>query len=339
MVSLKDISRECGVSIATVSKALHDHADIGEETKTHIKQVAREMGYSPNSSARALKTNRTYNIGVLFVDEAQSGLTHDFFANVLDSFKRTVENKGYDITFINAVGRGSGGKSYLEHCRYRGFDGVIAACVDFYDPAVEELIKSDIPIVTIDHLFHDRIAVMSDNVKGMKDLFTYVYEQGHRRIAYIHGGDSAVTRSRLSSFYKTAEELGVAIPDEYVREAAYRDTVSTREETLKLLDLPEPPTCILYPDDFACFGGINALKERGIEIAKDISVVGYDGLRIGRHIEPRLTTLRQDTASIGTKAGECLINLIERPKTTLIEQVVVEGVVCQGGTVGKITNR
>ncbi len=339
MVSLKDISRECGVSIATVSKALHNHADIGEETKAHIRQVAKEMGYSPNSSARALKTNRTYNIGVLFVDEAQSGLTHDFFANVLDSFKRTVENKGYDITFINAVGRGSGGNSYLEHCRYRGFDGVVAACVDFYDPAVEELIKSDIPIVTIDHLFHDRIAVMSDNVKGMKDLFTYVYEQGHRRIAYIHGGDSAVTRSRLSSFYKTAEELGVTVPDEYVREAAYRDTVSTREETLKLLDLPEPPTCILYPDDFACFGGINALKERGLEIAKDISVVGYDGLRIGRHIEPQLTTLRQDTACIGTKAGECLINLIERPKTTVIEQVVVEGVVCQGGTVGRITGR
>lgn len=338
MASMKDISRECGVSIATVSKALNNHTDIGEETKAHIRRVAKEMGYFPNSSARALKTNRTYNIGVLFVDEAQSGLTHDFFSNVLDSFKRTVESKGYDITFINASGSGRGSNSYLEHCRYRGFDGVVAACVNFYDPAVEELIKSDIPIVTIDHLFNNRVAVMSDNVKGMKDLFTYVYEQGHRKIAYIHGADSAVTRSRLSSFYKTAEEFGISIPDEYVREAAYRDTVSTREETLKLLDLPDPPTCILYPDDFASFGGINAVKERGLEIPQDISLAGYDGIRVGRHIEPQLTTLRQDTEVIGAKAGECLINLIERPKTTLIEQVVVEGMVYPGKTVGRIDN-
>lgn len=333
MASLKDISKICGVSIATVSKALNDHSDIGEETKANIRQVAKELGYFPNSLARALKTNRTYNIGVLFADEAQSGLTHDYFANVLESFKRTVESKGYDITFINT---NAGKASYLEHCKYRGFDGVVIACVDFYDPQVEELIRSDIPIVTIDHIFNNRIAITSDNVKGIRDLLTYIYEQGHRKIAYIHGTDSAVTRSRLSSFYKTAEELGLHIPDEYVSEAAYRDTKQTMVETLRLLDLPEPPTCILYPDDFSGFGGINAIKERGLNIPEDISVAGYDGIRVGRHIEPQLTTLRQDTKLIGEKAAECLVDLIEKPKTTLIQQVVVEGVVYEGKTVGRI---
>ncbi|MBQ7358580.1 MAG: LacI family DNA-binding transcriptional regulator [Lachnospiraceae bacterium] len=333
MASMKDISKACGVSIATVSKALNDHSDIGEETKANIRQVAKEMGYFPNSSARALKTNRTYNIGVLFSDEARSGLTHDYFANVLESFKRTVERKGYDITFINAS---KGRATYLEHCKYRGFDGVIIACVNFYDPQVEELIRSDIPIVTIDHIFNNRIAITSDNVKGMKDLLTYIYEQGHRKVAYIHGADSAVTQSRLSSFYKTAEELGLTIPDEYIREAAYRDTKQTMQETLALLDLPNPPTCILYPDDFSSFGGINAIKERGLSIPEDISVAGYDGIRVGRHIEPQLTTLRQDTKLIGERAGERLVELIERPKTTLIEQIVVEGNVYPGKTVGEI---
>ena len=75
MVSMKDISVKCGVSVATVSKALNDHKDIGEATKAKIQQAAKELGYFPNSSARALKTNRTYSLGVLFVDEAQSGLT------------------------------------------------------------------------------------------------------------------------------------------------------------------------------------------------------------------------------------------------------------------------
>lgn len=336
MVSMKDISRACGVSVATVSKALNDHRDIGEETKEKVRQTAKEMGYFPNSSARALKTNRTHNIGVLFSDEAQSGLTHDFFSNVLDSFKRTVEERGYDITFINTGSRGRGRMSYLEHCRSRGFDGVVIACVNFLDDEVEELVHSDIPLITIDHLFHNRSAVISDNVKGMKQLLTYVYEQGHRRIAYIHGADSSVTQSRLSSFYRTAEELGLVIPDTYILESAYRDTKGAGECTKELLALEEPPTCILYPDDFSCFGGINVIRERGLRIPQDISVAGYDGIRVGCHIEPRLTTLHQDTDKIGEMAGIKLISLIEKPKTTLTEQILVGGEVYEGRTVRKL---
>lgn len=336
MVSMKDISKVCGVSVATVSKALNDHADIGEETKEKIRKAAKEMGYFPNSSARALKTNRTYNIGVLFVDEAQSGLTHDYFSSVLDSFKREAEERGYDITFINASVSRQGKMNYLEHCRYRGFDGVVIACVDFLDAQVEELVKSDIPVVTIDHIFNGKIAILSDNVGGMKDLLYYIYQQGHRKIAYIHGADSFVTKCRLTSFYKTAEELGITVPDEYIKEAAYRNTDETGARTEELLALKEPPTCILYPDDFSCFGGINVIKEKGLRIPEDISVAGYDGIRIGRHIEPQLTTLRQDTKEIGRKAAEKLVQLIEKPKTTLSEQVLIGGKVYEGKTVSKL---
>ena len=101
MVSLKDIAKQCGVSIATVSKALNDQRDIGEETKARIKKVANEMGYFPNSAARALKTNRSFNLGVLFQEEAGSGLTHEYFSGVLNGFKMQAESQGYDITFIN----------------------------------------------------------------------------------------------------------------------------------------------------------------------------------------------------------------------------------------------
>lgn len=333
MVSMKDIAAACGVSVATVSKALNDHSDIGEDTKLHIKETAKEMGYFPNSLARALKTNRTYNIGVLFVDEAQSGLTHDYFSYVLDNFKRTVEAKGYDITFIN---KGRNHMSYLEHCRYRGFDGVMIACVDFYDPQVVELVRSNIPLVTIDHVFNNRISVMSDNVNGMRQLLEYVYSRGHRRVAYIHGADSSVTRERLSSFYHNAEALGLEVPDEYIKEAAYRDSWTTGERTRELLELKNRPTCIFYPDDFASFGGLNAIAEQGLRVPEDISVVGYDGIRIGRHLSPKLTTLKQDTKSIGVKAGERLISLIEHPKSTIIEQIVIKGEVYEGGTVRNI---
>ncbi len=334
MVSMKDISAVCGVSVATVSKALNGHKDIGEETKRLVRETAKEMGYFPNSSARALKTNRSYNLGVLLIDEAHSGLTHDYFVMVLESLKVTVERHGYDITFISGSKQRKDKMSYLEHCRYRGLDGVVIACIDYDEVEVIELVHSDLPVVTIDHLFNDRTSIMSDNIKGMRDLFHYVYECGHRKIAYIHGEEnSAVTKNRLHSFYRLAEEAGLVIPDEYVRESAYRDTALTAQLTNELLDLPDPPTCILFPDDFASLGGINAIKARGLKIPRDISVAGYDGIRVTKFIDPQLTTINQDTQKLGQYAAERLIDLIERPKTTLIEHLIVPGELEKGATV------
>ena len=336
MVSMKDISAVCGVSVATVSKALNDQSDIGQETKKRIRQVAEEMGYFPNTAAKMLKTNRSYNIGVLFNHEDYSGLTHDYYAFVLDSLKRTVEDKGYDLTFVNTSMRRTGAASCLEHCKSRGFDGVAVICTDFYSPEILQLVRGSIPVVTLDHLFNNVCAVMSNNVQGMKELLTYIHKKGHCRVAYIHGADSAVTQSRLSSFYRTAAQLGLTIPDEYIRMSPYRDTNGTYKETMKLLELRKPPTCILYPDDFSAFGGFNAIKERGLRIPDDISIAGYDGIRIARHIEPTLTTLRQDTEELGKMVGEKLLSLIEHHKTTLVETIVVDGHVFEGNSVAEL---
>lgn len=339
MVSMKDISAACNVSVATVSKALNGHKDISEETKQMVRRIAKEMGYFPNSSARTLKTNRSYNLGVLFIDEARSGLTHDYFGTVLEHFKVMAEKQGYDITFISGSKQRKDKMSYLEHCRYRGLDGVVIACIDYTDPEVIELVESDLPIVTIDHLFNDKISVMSDNIQGMRDLFTYIYECGHRRIAYIHGERTSVTKTRLSCFHRCAEEFGLDIPDEYIKESAYRDTEKTAQLTNELLDLPNPPTCILYPDDFAAFGGINAIKARGLKIPGDISIAGYDGIRAARFLDPKLTTICQDTQIVGQVAAEKLINFIEHPKTTLIEHVVIPGELVTGATIYNFNNQ
>ncbi len=334
-VSLKDISKACGVSIATVSKALNDHSDIGQDTKENIRKVAEQLGYHPNAAAQALKTRRTNNIGVLFVDEANSGLTHDYFSHVLDSFKRCAEKKGYDITFINADKTRPDNMTYLAHTVYRGFDGVVIACVDFFDPQVDELINSSIPVVTIDHIFYNRIAIVSDNARGMRDLVNYSYRMGHRKIAYIHGLESSVTQARLASYYRTMQDLGLTVPDEYVLAAPYRDSEEAYRATIKLLSLPEPPTCILYPDDISAFGGINALSERGVRIPEDISIAGYDGTEIASRVIPRLTTVAQDTERIGRTAAEKLIDMINNPKAAVVEQVIIEGKLEAGGTVGK----
>lgn len=332
MVSIKDISIRCGVSVATVSKALNNHSDISEATKNNILCAAKDMGYYPNSFARALKTNRTYNIGVLFVDEAQSGLTHEYFANVLDSFKVEAESHGYDITFINKH-MGLRKMSYYEHSKYRGVDGVVIACIDFSDPGVLELINSDLPVVTIDHIFNNRTAIVSDNVKGMKDLVTYIYSMGHRKIAYIHGADSSVTQNRVGSFYRTLSELNIDIFDEYVKVGIYHDADTTYSLTKELIALKNRPTCIILPDDFSCIGGINAIKDAGLKVPDDISIAGYDGVLLSQVLNPKLTTLKQDTKALGKYAAEKLIALIDNPKANIAERVVVEGKLICGESV------
>lgn len=333
MVSMKDISKKVGVSVATVSKALNDHSDIGEATKIKVKEAAREMGYFPNASARTLKTNRSHNIGVLFRDEAGNGFTHDFYAAVLDSLKKTAEAKGYDISFINSS-RSIMNMKYLEHCRYRGYDGVVLACIDFSDPDVVELATSGIPVVTIDHIFDNRTAIISDNVTGIRDLVTYIYKEcGHRKIAYIHGADSSVTKNRLASFYATMEDLGGTVPDEYVRDGIYRKPEVSYVLTTELMGLKDPPTCIIYPDDFSAIGGINAIQAMGLSIPADISIAGYDGIRIAKVLEPKLATIEQDTATIGDMAARRLVQMIERPKSAIAERVVVEGKLLKGESV------
>lgn len=333
MISMKDIARQCGVSVATVSKALNGQPDIGEDTRERICAIAKEMGYLTNSAARALKTNRTYNLGVLFVDERRSGLAHEYFSSVLESFKVEAESHGYDITFINS---NAGGKqtSYLQHCLYRGVDGVVIACVDFTDPRVRELVESNIPLVTIDHVFNNRLSVVSDNVNGVEALVRYVYSKGHRRIAFLHGERTAVTENRILGFHRACEDLGLQIPNEYIRECVYHDPNRCADETRKLLELPERPTCILFPDDFSYIGGLNVLIEKGLRVPEDISAVGYDGIHLARVLH--LTTFSQDTKALGSTAADRLIRLIEHPKTTLTDRVLIAGSLLEGTSVKDI---
>lgn len=332
MVSLKDISVRCGVSVATVSKALNDHKDVSTATKEMIHRVAKEMGYFPNSQARALKTNRTNNIGVMFLDAAESGLTHDFFARLLNSFKTEAENSGYDITFIN---RDIGGRKMTtyEHCKYRNVDGVLIACTDFRDRDVYEVINGDIPVVTIDHIFDGRTAVLSDNRAGISELVKHVYDKGHRKIAYIQGNKSSVAENRLAGFIKTMVDLGLKVNNDYLKCGDYHNPDSAAKFTKELLQLPDPPTCILMPDDYSAIGGLNVIKELGLTVPEDVSVVGYDGIPFSQLMVPKLTTYHQDTVEIGKVAARQLIGLIERPSLTFHEVIYISGELLEGDSV------
>ena len=336
MVSMKDIAKKCGVSVATVSKALNGQKDIGEETRRRICAAAEEMGYMANSVARALKTNRSFNLGVLVVDERRSGLGHEYFSTILEGFKAEAEIHGYDITFINSH-VGNQPTSYVKHCRYRGLDGVVIACVNFNDPRILELAASDIPLVTIDHIFEGHTAILSDNSDGVEALVRYAYSKGHRNIAFLHGEDSAVTRRRLEGFRRACQDLGLTIPENWILPCIYHDPDLCEQQTRKLLQQEELPSCILFPDDFSFIGGHNALLAAGYTIprlttfGKSISAIGYDGINLARMMQ--LTTYTQNAYLIGKTAAIRLIHSIEHPEEAAVEQVIISGELLEGTSV------
>lgn len=335
MSSITDIAKACGVCKSTVSKALNGAPDIGAATREKVIKAAEELGYRPNSVARALKTNRTNMIGILYEDggDMSFGLTHEYFASILEGFRKQAEESKYEITFINCH---SNDMSYYENCRYRNFDGVALICTDFSDPQVAELVNSNMPIVSIDYVFNGKTAVMSDNLSGMEAVMNYVYEMGHRRIAFIHGTDSEVAKARMVGFYRAVQEKNLKIPEEYMKEAYYHDPETSAEMTEQLLALQKRPTCILYPDDFSAMGGINVIRQMGLRIPEDVSVVGYDGIILSKVMEPALTTLHQQTEKVGRTAARELIHLIQNPKTTPSQIISIPGELWEGMSVKKL---
>lgn len=333
MVSIKDVAAECGVSTATVSKALNDHDDVGTATKERVREAAKRLGYMPNSLARALKTKKSYNIGVLMVDQANSGLQHHYFAAILDSFKVEMERNGYDLTFISShVGDDS--YSYYEHCMYRNVDGVLAACVDFNSAEVRRLFDSDLQVVCIDYISDAACAVVSDNEQGIRDLLEYALQKGHTRIAYIYGEDAQVTQARLKAFREVMTEHHCEVNEAFLKAAKYLHPEEAYRLTQELLDRENPPTCILYPDDICAVSGIEAIRSRGLVEGRDVSVMGYDGTPLLQMLKPGLTTIRQDTVSIGRKAARLMLRLVRKEAIPQKERVqYCKGDLLEGKTV------
>lgn len=325
--SIRELANRVGLSMSSVSKALNGYPDVSEKTRLMVMQAAQEMNYVPNMHARALKSKRNYNLGVLFTDDQQSGLTHPFFSVVLEGFRKEAEKKGYDITFIGHR-LGENGITYLEHCRSRELEGICIACIDFNLDEVRELVEAELPLVTVDRPFRNRGCVLADNAGGMKQLVEHMVQLGHRRIAFIHGNDdSRVTKIRVDTFLTVMKEHGLTVPPDYLTTGEYTNPMSCYAAAERLLNLPEPPECILACDDFASNGVMTLALERGLRVPGDLSVAGYDCIEMMRNYHPRLTTIDQNAVSIGQTAAKLLINQIEggAPETRTVPSILVPG--------------
>ena len=335
MVTLKDIARECKVSFSTVSKALKGSAEISYETTQFIQKKAHEMGYHPNIAARSLRTNRTYDIGVIFEDKTGAGFQHHYFATIISGIQKVAFSKGYEMTFVS--GDSTKNYDYYSHALARNYDGLAILSCDFNSSGVKQLVQSEIPTVTLDCFYDiDHTAIMSDYSAGVEELLEYVISCGHKKIAIVHGEKTWVTDQRLETFRAVCKRHGIETPKEYFAEGLYHDPVTSSAATEVFISLPDPPTCIFYPDYYSALGGIRELNSHGLVPGKDISIVGYDGIALTSMMIPPLTTYEQNGETIGRAMAEALINKIENPDTFEPKKEMVTGRLIKGGTVVKL---
>lgn len=336
VVTIRQIAERCEVSTSTVSKALNGAEDVSRSTMKRIRQVAQEMGYMPSAAARTMKTGRSYCFGILMPDSVASTMPHEFFTRIYFSFDARASELGYDITNVNNH-YGKRKVTLAEHARYRNCDGVlILTGSDEDNSIIPEMIDTDIPIVCIDLAYPGCGSVSSDNTQGMRELTRHIIGFGHRKIAFIHGHLTPVTRTRIRTFLDTCAESGIRIPEEYLIAGLYHAPEASEKYTRQLLALSDPPTCIIYPDDLSCIGGINELERQGVSIPKDISIAAYDGLIFSQAFHPKLTTFQQNAGAIGRCAAEELVRAVENRENYDFRQIVIPGTLLPGETVGPI---
>ena len=325
MITLKDIAMVCGVSVATVSRALNGSGDISPAQTEKIRRTARQMGYVPNAAARALKTNRSYMLGILYEDR----MDHEYFSLVIEALRRHAEDQGYDLTFLSR-NMGDGPADYPERAARRNLDGVVIVQARWGDQSIQRLLTGQLPCVTIDYYQQGCEAVLNDNRVSMRALVREACSRGYRQLAFIHGEDGFVTSERLEGFRQGLEECGLEKNAAYVRPAQFRNPDASYEAARRLMQLRRPPDCIFFPDDYSLMGVADRLRQKGKCLPDIFGAVGYDGIGPSGYFSPRLFTYRQDTETIGKTAVDKLLARVtghreEEPGASVIPGGMIRG--------------
>jgi LacI family transcriptional regulator len=311
--TIRDVAERAGVSIATVSRVMNERPDVGDATRERVLGAARDLGYVANGPARALATSRSQLVGVVM---PTSGSRHrpevalTFFGTVIDSVSRHLYEHGYDAVLLHGSTAGHG---YADRAVRDAMDGLLLmGSIDAGDFAE---VQPELPCVGIDAVCEgpNRASVIFDDGDGIRLCLRHLYALGHRRLAYLGGPlEFRPAATRLLAFRAEAAELGLSIPDAFVRECDWSADGGYRE-ACSLFVGDEPPTAIVAASDLIAVAAMQAVRDFGLEPGRDVAVTGFDDLPYAALASPPLTTVRQDRERLGAEAVTSLVELMDRP--------------------------
>jgi LacI family transcriptional regulator len=307
-VTLVDVARLAGVSVMTASRALSGEGYASEETRAKVQAAARQLGYSPNALARMMKGAKTNVIGVV-VNDLSSAVVNCF----VTALSEEVRKVDMDLFIYNSLGDMGGGKGKrLSQVLHGLWDGLVYVLPRMTDDYLETLEKSGSPIVLINYFRRETSlpVVRGDNVNGTRDAVTHLIELGHRRIGFI-GGSAYTGQSDLRErgYAAALADAGLPLDRALVYQGDFNEQAGV-EGARHLLSLPEPPTAIFAANDGMALGCMNAIREKGLRIPEDVSVIGFDDIPAAALSRPPLTTLRHPFEAMAQATVQELVRRI-----------------------------
>jgi LacI family transcriptional regulator len=327
-VTMKDIARELGVSVVTVSKVLRNHEDIGKETRERVLKLIKELNYQPNPVARALVTGRSYTVGLIVPD-----LIHPFFAEVATGLANALRRKNYCLLISSSQEDPELERQEIKRLLNRRLDAIVIASTQWTVESFRRIEEQKVPYILLDRSFLGMPAnfVGVDDVKVGRIATEHLISIGCKRVAHIAGAATSTAVGRLEGYKQALGKQGLFPLEDYVvaGRTIDADSWSSGHEAMdKLLKLNPAPDAVFCYNDPIAVGAIDAILGAGLRVAEDIAVIGCGNLHFDKSLRVPLSSVDQQSVSIGESAGKLVLSIIEAktpppPESILLEPFVV----------------
>jgi DNA-binding LacI/PurR family transcriptional regulator len=313
--TITDVARAAGVSKGAVSFAFNNRPGLAPETRERILETARAMGWSPSSRARALSVSRALAVGMVIARPPETLRADPFFPSFIAGVESVLAENGYAL-LLQLVPTTDGGHAYRRLADQGRVDGVLLTDLHVDDPRPALLAEIGLPAVVVGpdlgEAFWPSVGV--DDAPGIAAVVEHLLDLGHRSVAHVAGPEAMVHgRSRRVAWASSLEKAGLP-PGPY--EESDFSAEGGAAATRRLLDLPEPPTAIVYANDLMAFAGLAVAAARGVDVPGELSIAGFDDSELSAHLQPPLTTVTTDVLGWGRAAATRLLELVDQREPT-----------------------
>lgn len=313
--TIYDVARLAGVSTATVSRALNGTAAIAAPTRTAIEDAIEQLGYRPNPIARSLVTKSTQTIALLLPD-----ITNPFYAELVSGAQQLLREHDQAMLLCTTGGDPGQEERYLRILRAKHVDGALVDGLVLPADRIAAFVEDGFPIVCLDRDVRSPLIplVQVDNRLGARLATEHLLSLGHRRIAHVTGPHEPLSDQRLAGYHEALAAAGVA-PDPALETPGDFTEGGGHTAMRRLLESDARFTAVFCANDLTAMGALNAILASGRRVPADLSLIGFDDLRLAPYTSPPLTTIHQPAVEIAQHATGLLLRLIrgERPETMI----------------------
>lgn len=315
-VTIKDVAKEANVAPSTVSRVIADSPRISPATKKKVRKVMEELGYYMNYNARVLVSQTTQTIGVVMKHSSSHSFDNPFFSELLSGISKACQENDYSLNLTTGESEEAIFQDVVKMVQGKRVDGIVVLYSKEDDKVVPYLMQQNFPFVMIGKPLVDASNVMyvdNDNVQASNEATDYLIQLGHERISIVGGeADFEVTKARIEGYEKALATHGCESREEYIkyrRDGSYESTAIVQE----LLELPEPPTALVVMDDFHALSVITSLKEAGVAVPEEMSIISFNNTIVSRLSSPALTTVDTNADQLGYYSAETLVEKLKKP--------------------------